>query len=107
MHKRFSSAQEGLVSSAEQLLVKWSQKTSLISLNASLYSSLLMQTPVGQARKVVESWDRAKHKSQQKRGTFKVLFEDAEEIRENTHPQIFDDFELFHELEKSYVNDVE
>ena len=92
LHQLFMQEQEKLVKESEQLLVKWSQKTNLINLNSSRYSALLMQTPVGQARKVVENWDRVKHKSQQKRGTFRVLFEEEEEVRELTHPQIFDDF---------------
>jgi len=54
--------------------VKWSQKTNLINISSSHYTSLLMQTPVGQAKKILSNWDRVKNKCQQKRGIFKVLF---------------------------------
>jgi hypothetical protein len=63
-----------------------------------------MQTPVGQAKKVVEQWTRASSKCQQKRSTFKILFENEEDIRSSSNPQIFDDYELFNELEKIYVS---
>jgi hypothetical protein len=35
-----------------------------------------MQTPIGQAKKVLSNWERMAHKCQQKRGTapFKILF---------------------------------
>lgn len=65
-----------------------------------------MQTPVGQAKKIVEQWPRASSKCQQKRSSFKILFETDEDIRNSAHPQIFDDFELFNELEKIYVSEV-
>ncbi len=57
-----------------------------------------MQTPVGQAKKVLSNWDRVKAKCQQKRGTFRILFQDDENIRASSDPQIFDDHELFTEL---------
>ena len=57
-----------------------------------------MQTPIGQAKKIVSSWDRAKNKCQHKRGTFRILFRDEENVRETSDAQIFDDFELFTEL---------
>ena len=54
-----------------------------------------MQTPVGQAKKIMSNWNRVKGKCQQKRGIFKILFEDEENVREMADPEIFDDFELF------------
>jgi hypothetical protein len=57
-----------------------------------------MQTPVGQAKKVVEQWARASTKCQQKRSTFKILFQSEEDIRSSSNAQIFDDYELFNEL---------
>jgi protein AATF/BFR2 len=66
-----------------------------------------MQTPVGQAKKILSNWDRVKSKCQQKRGTFRILFQDEENVRNSTDPQIFDDFELFAELEKGFINDIQ
>ena len=57
-----------------------------------------MQTPIGQAKKIVEQWDRTSNKCQQKRSSFRVLFEKEEDIKNSTNHQIFDDFELFNEL---------
>ena len=54
-----------------------------------------MQTPVGQAKKIVANWDRVKNKCQQKRGTFRILFREEDNVRTTSDPQIFDDFELF------------
>ena len=75
MYNQFNSAQSGLIKETEKQLVKWSQKTALLNVSASHYSSLLMQTPVGQAKKVIEQWTRASSKCQQKRSTFKILFQ--------------------------------
>ena len=92
IHKQFSHQQEEVVRGAEKELIKWSNKTSLINVSSSHYSSLLMQTPVGQTKKILSNWDRVKSKCQQKRGTFRVLFQDEENVRNSTDPQIFDDF---------------
>ena len=64
------------------------------------YSYLIMQTPIGQANKVVENFERAANKSQQKRSTFKILFEPEENIRMPNCKEIYDDQDYFHELEK-------
>lgn len=85
-------------------MIKWSNKTSLINVSSSHYSSLLMQTPVGQAKKILSNWDRVKSKCQQKRNTFRILFQDEENVRNSTDPQIFDDFELFTELERGFIS---
>ena len=66
-----------------------------------------MQTPVGQTKKILTNWERAKAKCQHKRGTFRILFRDEENVRETSDPQIFDDYELFTELEKGYVSNVQ
>lgn len=53
----------------EKELIKWSQKTSFLSSSSSTHlNSLLMQTPVGQAKKVLSNWERMVNKCQQKRG---------------------------------------
>lgn len=51
-----------------------------------------MHTPVGQTKKILANWDRVKNKCQQKRNTFKILFQGEENIRNNSDPQIFDDY---------------
>lgn len=66
-----------------------------------------MQTPIGQTKKVLANWERVCAKSQNKRSTFKVLFQDDENIRVTSDSQIFDDFDLFNELEKVYVSEIE
>jgi len=37
-------------------MIKWSQKTVLSNISSSHYSSLIMQTPIGQTKKVLEQW---------------------------------------------------
>ncbi len=106
MHQNFTNEAEEISKNTEKELVKWSQKTNLINISSSHYTSLLMQTPVGQAKKIMTNWDRIKNKCQQKRGIFKILFEDEENVRESTDPQIFDDFELFTELEKNFISSI-
>lgn len=71
----------GVGESTKKELIKWSHKTSLINVSASHYSSLLMQTPVGQTQKIVSNWERVKSKCQQKRGTFRILFREEENVR--------------------------
>lgn len=59
----------------EEGIVKWSNKTALLSqLSQSNYSSLIMQTPVGQANKVMSNLDKVLHKHQMKRAVFRTLF---------------------------------
>lgn len=92
----------------EKELIKWSQKTTLLNRNSSSqYSSLIMQTPIGQAKKITGAWDRVAKKSQNKRGTFRILFEEEENVKEGTDDQIYDDYELYHEVEKSYLSQME
>lgn len=98
--------QSGICQQTEKELIKWSHKTNLINVSTSHYSSLLMQTPVGQAKKIVSNWERIKNKSMQKRGTFRILFREEENVRNNSDPQIFDDYELFAEMEKGFISDV-
>lgn len=87
----------------EESLVRWSNKTSLLGqVGSSGYSSLLMQTPVGQAQKVLTSLDKILPKARLKRGVFRTLFSPAEEIRNSQNEQVFDDFELFHQVARSY-----
>ena len=76
----------------EKELIKWSHKTNLINVSSSHYSSMLMQTPIGQAKKIVSNWDRVKAKCQHKRGTFRILCKEEANVRETADPQIFDDF---------------
>ena len=66
-----------------------------------------MQTPIGQTQKIVSNWDRVKGKCQHKRNTFRILFREEDNARETTDPQIFDDYELFMELEKGFISDVQ
>ena len=61
-----------------------------------------MQTPIGQTKKIMGDWDRVSKKAQQKRSVFKVLFEDDENIKEASDKQIFDDFDLYQEVQKQY-----
>jgi hypothetical protein len=59
----------------EQSIIKWSNKTALLSqISQSNYTSLLMQTPIGQAGKVLTSLDKVLPKSRLKRGVFRTLF---------------------------------
>lgn len=67
----------------------------------------MMQTPVGQAKKVVAGWERVAAKAQAKRATFRILFEEEENVKVPTDKQIFDDFDLFTELERIYIAEVE
>lgn len=61
----------------EDQIVNWSQRTILLknSTSKSQYNSLLMQTPVGQAKKVITDWEKVSKKCQMKRSPFKILFE--------------------------------
>lgn len=45
------------------------------------------------------------HKCQQKRGSapFKILFENEQNIHENADNEIYDDYDLFIELQKYYL----
>jgi hypothetical protein len=99
--------QDPVSRSTEKELIKWSHKTNLINVSSSHYSSLLMQTPVGQTKKIVTNWERVKGKCQHKRSTFRILFREEENVRETSDPQIFDDFELFAELEKEFISEVQ
>lgn len=40
-----------------------------------------MQTPVGQAKKAVEDWEKVSKKCQMKRSPFRILFEPEENLR--------------------------
>ena len=53
-----------------------------------------MQTPIGQANKVIKDWDRVSKKCQQKRGPLRILFEGEENLHETHDPQIYDDLDL-------------
>jgi len=92
LYKAFTEKASTVGESTKKELIKWSHKTSLINVSASHYSSLLMQTPVGQTQKIVSNWERAKSKCQHKRSTFKILFREEENARETSDPQIFDDY---------------
>jgi len=61
----------------EEEIINWSQRTTLLrnSTSKSQYNSLMMQTPIGQAKKAIEDWDKVSKKCQQKRGPIKILFE--------------------------------
>lgn len=61
----------------EDQIVNWSQRTILLknSTSKSQYNSLLMQTPVGQAKKVITDWEKVSKKCQMKRSPFKIFFE--------------------------------
>ena len=75
-------------------MIKWSQKTNLLSTNNknAHYSSLIMQTPIGQVQKIMSNWSRSSIKCQQKRSAFKILFQPPDDIHQYSSPQIFDDF---------------
>lgn len=61
----------------EHEIVNWSQRTSLLrnTANKAQYNSLLMQTPVGQAKKAIADWEKVSKKCHLKREPFKILFE--------------------------------
>ena len=61
----------------EEEIINWSKRTTLLRNTASKsqFNSLLMQTPVGQAKKAVEDWEKVSKKCQQKRSPFRILFE--------------------------------
>lgn len=60
----------------EREIINWSQRTTLLqnSTNKNQYNSLLMQTPIGQTKKVVADWEKVSKKCQQKRTPIKILF---------------------------------
>jgi hypothetical protein len=56
-------------------LIKWSNKTALLTQSKNSFQSLLMQTPIGQAQKIfTSSLDKLLAKARLKRTTFKILF---------------------------------
>lgn len=88
----------------EEEVINWSQRTTLLrnSTSKSQYNSLLMQTPIGQAKKAVEDWEKVSKKCQLKRTPMRILFEGEENLRENTHPSIYDDQDLLQEVQKTF-----
>lgn len=91
----------------EKSIIRWSNKTALLSqISQSNYTSLLMQTPIGQAGKVLSSFDKVLPKSRLKRSVFRQLFAPLEDIKLSTNDQIFDDFDLFHQMEKEFEEDI-
>ena len=95
----------------EQEIISWSQRTNLLrntsQHNRSQYNSLLMQTPIGQAEKVIKDWDRVSKKCQQKRAPFRIFFEPENNIQETHNPQIYDDLDLMQEVQKIYEQEIE
>jgi protein AATF/BFR2 len=101
LYEHYRSSTEAAHKAVEKSIVKWSNKTALLSqISQSNYTSLLMQTPIGQAGKVLTSLDKVLPKSRLKRSVFRQLFAPPEDIKQTTNDQIFDDFDLFHQLEK-------
>lgn len=66
-----------------------------------------MQTPVGQAKKAINDWDRVCKKVQLKRSPFRILLEGEENLSENSNPNIYDDLDLIQELQKIYEHNIE
>lgn len=66
-----------------------------------------MQTPVGQTKKIMKDWKRVSSKAQQKRSIFKILFENPENVKQVSNENIYDDFDLYQEVEKLYEKQVE
>lgn len=58
IYNRFSETTKLLEKEVEKDLIKWSQKTTLLNRtnSSAQYSSLIMQTPVGQAKKILTNW---------------------------------------------------
>ena len=76
MYSAYQSNANEWKNDVEESLIKWSNKTALLSQSKNSFQSLLMQTPIGQTQKIITSTlDKLLAKSKLKRTSFKVLFE--------------------------------
>lgn len=68
LYSNYRRSIEPVHKGVEKSIIKWSNKTALLSqISQSNYTSLLMQTPIGQAGKVLTSLDKVLPKSRLKR----------------------------------------
>jgi protein AATF/BFR2 len=66
-----------------------------------------MQTPIGQANKVIEDWAKVSKKCQQKRHPIRILFEAEDSLSLPTDINIYDDPDLLQEIQKVYEQDLD
>lgn len=109
MWRHFSENTQSITSKLEQGIVEWSQKTVLLknSTSRSHYNSLVMQTPIGQAKKAIKDWERVSKKAQLKRSPFRIFYEPEENLLQNSNCNIYDDIDLVQELQKIYEQNIE
>lgn len=55
----------------------------------------------------MQNFETLSFKSQLKRGSFRILGRDVENLKADTDEQIYDDSDLYHELLKEYMAEVE
>ena len=102
LYSQYQNTSSQWTKKVEESLIRWSNKTALLSQSRNNFQSLVMQTPVGQAQKIFSALDKVINKARLKRNTFKILFEEPATIKETSNPQIFDDQDFFHEISKTY-----
>ena len=107
LYSAYQSVSSQWTKTLEESLIKWSNKTALLTQSKNNFQSLIMQTPIGQAQKIFSALDKVMVKSRLKRSTFKILFEESGNIKETADPQIFDDQDFFYDISKAYENKIE
>lgn len=104
----FEKAEQNFLEShdwIEQCLGKWSEKTQILSNMGGL--NKLMQTPIGQVRKMMENKDKLIMKSQLKRKTMRILGEELENLHKDYDEEIWDDGELYQDILKRKMEENE
>ncbi|EGR30148.1 hypothetical protein IMG5_140270 [Ichthyophthirius multifiliis] len=93
----------------EENILKWSQKAQLLNTMYLKKSGMkgLLQTPIGQAQKAMEQFDKMLYKSQLKRNSFRILGENASNIQRDIDEEIYDDNDFYNELLKEYMTEIE
>lgn len=93
----------------EENILKWSQKTQLLnSLNLKRSGmGALVHTPLGQTQKAMQQFEGLLYKSQLKRTSFRILGKELTNLQRETDPEIYDDTDIYHELLKEYMTEIE
>ncbi|EAR84833.2 apoptosis antagonizing transcription factor (macronuclear) [Tetrahymena thermophila SB210] len=109
MWQQFEESFDNMHNWMEENILKWSQKTQLLnSINLKRNGmSALIHTPIGQTQKAMQQIDNLIYKSQLKRTSFRILGRDISNVQKETDQEIFDDSDLYHELLKEYMTEIE
>ncbi|KAL4487102.1 hypothetical protein ABPG72_001554 [Tetrahymena utriculariae] len=109
MWQQFEESFDNMHNWMEENILKWSQKTQLLnSINLKRNGmGALIHTPVGQTQKTMQQIENLIYKSQLKRTSFRILGRDISNVQKETDQEIYDDSDLYHELLKEYMAEIE